>query len=58
MNLEGVRPGDQVMAAWEQCEGCGVALDAEGSAVLDTRGGKLQIRCSDCGSCYPVTARG
>jgi len=54
IDIEGLRHGDQVKKVWEQCEGCGTALDAEGEAFLFAKYGRHEIQCGVCATVYPI----
>lgn len=54
LDLDGLRHGDQIKKVWEQCEGCGVALDAEGEAFLVSKRGRYEVQCGACGMMYPI----
>ncbi len=57
IDIKGLRHGDQVKHVWEQCEGCGCALDAEAFALLHGAGDHKALKCSKCGTTYPVVSR-
>lgn len=54
IDIKGLRHGDRIRRVHEQCEGCGLALDAEATAFLHGSGNAKGLKCSECGTVYPI----